>query len=327
MSAIIQPPASGKCINPAGDLVAPGRRGVRFAAVLGGLVAGSVALMAQITVEVSLDQEQYLAGEQMIAAVKITNFSGRTLRLGADSSWLKFAVEADSGRAVERLSDPAVLEEFDLPSSSKGTRRADLAPCFDLTHPGRYRVTATLRVPPGDTEILSKPQALNVISGARVWEQLFGLPQASAPNAADTEVRKYILLATTSQKQSRLYVRITDEREARLFRVFPLGPLISFSRPEAQVDKNGQLHVLFQTGARAFGYSVVRPDGELQVREIYQYSTSRPSLRADAEGTITVAGGVRMFTAADLPKPAAAEGSAPGSPSHDRPSRISPKAQ
>ena len=45
---------------------------------------------AQVTVDVVLDQEQFLPTETMPVAVRITNRSGQPLHLGADADWLTF---------------------------------------------------------------------------------------------------------------------------------------------------------------------------------------------------------------------------------------------
>ena len=61
------------------------------------------------------------------------------------------------------------------------------------------------------------------------------------------------------------------------------------------------MHLLFQIGARSFNYSVVNPDGQLIARQTYEYTATRPVLKADKEGNIIVAGGIRRLTANDLP--------------------------
>jgi hypothetical protein len=276
----------------------------RWLAALIGLLYFTPLLFGQITVEVLFEQDQYLAGEQCIAAVRITNFSGQTLHLGADPGWLDLLVETDSKTSVEKLGEPPIIEPFDVPNSAKGTRRVDIAPCFNLRRPGRYHVTATVRIPASGATVSSKSRSLSIIAGTKLWEQSFGIPTTQGAGADGVEVRKYALVQTASQKLNRIYVRITDSQEAKIHRVFPLGPVTSFSRPEAQVDRQGNLHVLFQSGARAFGYNVIRPDGEMVVREIHQYSTTRPVLRADEDGNPVVKGGTRLATSADLPRPA-----------------------
>jgi hypothetical protein len=65
------------------------------------------------------------------------------------------------------------------------------------------------------------------------------------------------------------------------------------------LDKLSNLHLLFQTGARVFNYSVVDPDGQLILRQSYEYTATRPILKPDKEGNIIVAGGIRRPTSND----------------------------
>ena len=110
------------------------------------------------------------------------------------------------------------------------------------------------------------------------------------------------MIQTNYKERLRLYIRVTDEAESAAFKVFQLGPAVSFSKPEEQLDKFNNLHVLFQDGAQTFNYSVIKPTGELLVRRTYGYlGTSRPVLRGDEDGLIGVAAGQRMITKNDLP--------------------------
>jgi hypothetical protein len=114
-------------------------------------------------------------------------------------------------------------------------------------------------------------------------------------------VRKYALQQARYLKSLRLYVRVTDVSEHRVFRVTPLANLVSFSRPEPQFDRESNLHVLTQTGARVFNYSMIAPDGNLIARQTHRYTSSRPALGTDAQGKIQVVGGERLFSKDDLP--------------------------
>jgi len=127
----------------------------------------------------------------------------------------------------------------------------------------------------------------------------------SAPAASQhpPEVRKYALQQAIHLKQMKLYVRVTDQTGSRVFRVFPIGQLISFSSPEHQIDKSSNLHVLYQTGAKSFNYSVINPDASLLIRHTYEYTDTRPVLRVDKEGRIYVGGGNRRVSSDDLPVP------------------------
>lgn len=267
--------------------------------------------LAQVSVEISLDQDQYLAGESLEVGVRITNFSGRTLHLGKEKDWLRFNVEGRDNYVVPMTGEVSVEGEFDIESSTVATRRVDLAPCFSLSKPGRYSVAATVRIKELDREWAGKPKPFDVISGTKLWEQEFGIP---GPAGSPPEVRRYALQQAIHLKQLKLYVRVSDAAESRIFRVFPVGPLISFSQPEHQIDPSSNLHLLYQTGARSFNYSVVNPDGLLLVRQTYDYSDTRPGLRVDREGRIFISGGVRRPAQDDLPRPADASTHEPRTP-------------
>jgi len=265
------------------------------------LLPGATAL-AQVSVEVAMEQEYYLAHERCIAEVRITNFSGRTLEFSAESEWLDLAVESSDGYVVAKLAPIPPAEAFSVPSSARGKRRVDLAPCYEVSRPGRYQITALVRLPALNQDISSKPVFFHISAGVELWGQTFGVPPG-APGAP-VEVRRYALLQTNERKRLALYVRITDESELRVHRVFPLGALLSFGRPEAQVDRNGRLHVLFQTGAHQFGYFIIRHDGEMLVRQMHQITAGRPRLRLAEGGEITVMGGFRVKSSYDIPPPA-----------------------
>jgi hypothetical protein len=195
-----------------------------------------------------------------------------------------------------------VQEKFSLESSMVAVRRADLMPYFDLSRPARYAVTATVKIKQWNEEVSSKPKPFEIVRGTKIWEQEFGIPGSGGP----PEVRKYALQQATYLKRLLLYVRLTDETENRVFKVFPIGPLVSFSHPEIQIDKASNLHVLFQTGARAFVYAVINPNGQIVVRQTHEYTRTRPALKSAEDGQILVSGGTRRIKADDVPAPSAA---------------------
>src|SRR5579859_2237971 len=131
---------------------------------------------AQITIEAVLNQQEYLPGEAVPVAVKITNQSGQRVHLGAEPNWLTFTVQSADGFVVTKNSEVPVLGEFDLESSQMGTKRVDIAPYFLLERPGEYTVTATLRIKDWNTEMTSKAVSFEVISGSKLWSQDFGVP-------------------------------------------------------------------------------------------------------------------------------------------------------
>jgi hypothetical protein len=268
------------------------------------LLAGIASpVLGQVAVEVAVDQEQFLPGEAIPLSVKVSNRSGQKLKFGTDADWLTFAIESRDGLVVPKLGETPVIGSFDLESAERATKHVDIAPYFSITQPGRYSVAATVRIKEwGGLAVTSQPKNFNVMEGTKLWEQEFGV--AAAPGASNTipEVRKYVLQQANYLKgKLRLYLRLTDVTGTKVFRVVPIGLILSFSRPEPRVDKFSNLHLLYQNWAHSFSYTVFTPDGEILDRQTYDYTDSRPRLQVDADGRISVAGGVRRVTSNGSP--------------------------
>ena len=260
------------------------------------------AAAQDVAVEVTTEQDQFLPSETMPVAVRITNHSGQPLHLGADANWLTFDVEAVDGFIVVKNSEVPVAGEFDVNSSQVATKHVDLKPYFNLTRPGEYRIIATLRVKDWGVEMTSPPKIIDVISGAKVWSQDFGIPASGGASNSAPEVRKYTLeKANYLRSQLRLYVQVSDDSESHVFNVISIGKMVSFSDPETQLDHSSNLHVLWQSGSSFFTYAVVNPDGGLVKQEIYDYVATRPRLNMNDSGDVTVVGGVRRLKPEEMP--------------------------
>ena len=260
------------------------------------------SISAQVTVSLTLDQDQFLPSETLPVAVHITNQSGQPLHLGADPFWLTFSVEAADNFIVVKNSDPPVQGEFELDSSQIATKRVDLAPYFDLKQSGHYKIIATVHLKDWNTDVTSPPQGFDVIDGAKLSSQVFGVPLPAGVTNRLPEVRKYTLEeANYLHSQLRMYVQVSDESGTTIFKVRAIGPMVSFSQPEEQLDRFSNLHVLYQSGARSFIYSVVNPNGDIARQEIYDYLDVHPRLRVGDDGTVAVFGGVRRVMPQALP--------------------------
>jgi hypothetical protein len=260
---------------------------------------------AQVTVSLTLDQDQFLPSEALPLAVHITNQSGQPLHLGANPDWLTFSVESadnSDNSIVVKNTNPPVQGDFELDSSQVATKHVDLEPYFDLRRPGHYRIIATVRIKDWNTDITSPPRGFDVVNGAKLWSQVFGVPLLPGVTNRPPEVRKYTLVeANYLRSQLRMYVQVSNESGTAIFKVRSIGPMVSFSQPEEQLDQSSNLHVLYQSGAASFIYSVINPDGDLVRQEVYDYLNVHPRLRVGDDGSITVFGGVRRVKPQDMP--------------------------
>ncbi len=282
-----------------------------FSAAIACLLALLPAAWAQVKVEIVLEQDQFLPGETLRAGVRITNRSGQTLNLGEEADWLAFTIESRDDFPVVKDSDPPVKGAFTLESSEVGTKWVNLAPYYNLIQPGHYTVTATVRIRQWNEQAVSDAKGFDIIQGAKLWSRDFGVPPLPGVTNRAPEMRRYTLeQANYLRRQIKIYLRLTDVTEAKVFKVFPIGPLPAFNQVEPQLDRYSNLHLLYQVGARAFSYTVVDPDGDIILRQTYDYVSSRPRLQTDKEGRLVVIGGVRHPTVNDVPPPAPPAGTA-----------------
>jgi len=261
-----------------------------------------------VTVDITLDQDEYLPAETLPITVRVYNNSGQTLHLGADDRWLTFSIQSmdkDSGAGdsgVGKESQPPVAGAFDLGSSEVAIKHVDISPYYDLKQTGHYRVVAVVHIPEWGTDVSSGPKEFDIVNGAELWSQEFGVPMPAGITNRPPEIRKYYLEeANYLKRQLRMYLLLTDETGQHIFKVSAIGPMVSFSHPEAQLDGDSNLHVLYQMGAESFLYSVFNPDGSILQQDIYDYVTTRPQLSLDNTGHIVVVGGVRRVKPGELP--------------------------
>jgi hypothetical protein len=266
------------------------------------LAVSTATLPAQVKVEVVMDQDQFVPGESVPVAVRVINHSGQTLHFG-EEDWVNYSVESRDGFIVVKTGEPPAAHNFDVASADMATQHSDLGPFFNLARAGRYKVTATVRIKDWGAELTSEPKNFTIIRGFKLWEQEFGMPLASTNNSSPPETRKYILQQATYLKSMRLYLRLTDPGETKVFRVQRIGPMVSFSRVQSELDKGNNLHLLYEEGARTFIYTEISPDGEVTLRQTFYYTDSGPRLQMDDAGKISVAGGLRRVASNDLPPP------------------------
>lgn len=254
---------------------------------------------AQVSLDLALDQDQFLPNEAIRLAVKISNTSGERLHLGADPNWLTFSVEAEDDFIVVKNSEVPVVDPFDLESSQMAIKHVDLQPYFQVGRTGRYKVVATMRIKQWGLVVTSAPIHFEVIHGGEIWSQNFGVVVATNQ---PPESRKYALIkANYLREQLRLYLQVSSGDGGQIYKVAPLGPLVSFNLPEEQVDRINQLHVLWQTGAQSFSYRIIAPDGSTVLEDIYDNFNSRPRLTVTSNGDVVVTGGVRRPKPGELP--------------------------
>ncbi len=281
----------------------------KFAVLFVLLCAVAQSVMAQlngVTLDLDLDQQQYLSGEDVRASLTIVNRSGQPLILGATTNWITFDVVGEHEYVVHKLAEMPVKQAFTLLTGQTIVREFNITPYFDFRKPGRYALRAVVSVPRWKQEMACKPAIFSVEKGTpltNLGDLAFGVPlPAGAPTNAPPDIRRYGLLRVSFIDQVRLYFQLSDG-SGRALRVYPLARIVDFRDPEAEMDRANHLHVLVQTGAHVFTYCEMDTSGTLLARQYHEYAESRPKLRLSDDGHVFVGGGRRLLTSNDYPAP------------------------
>ena len=276
--------------------------------LLFGLALSVHAQANGVSVQVTMTQDQFLPDEDVKVVVHVTNLSGQPLTFGQDNKWVDFSIQSENTMPAEKVGNVPVAGVFTLESAQVANKTYNLTPYFNYRKPGRYRVVATVNLPQWNKQISSKPVFFMVMNGitlANVPEIQFGVPTPEGTTHVAPEVRRYSLQKASYLSELKLYFRLSDEA-GKTLRIFPLDRMVSFSQPEAQIDRFSNFHVISQTGAKTFTYCEINPFGQILVRQTHEYTGTRPTLSRDTTGHILVTGGARRVTARDLPPPTAA---------------------
>lgn len=256
---------------------------------------------AQVTATLEINKSQLLPRETFFVRLKIVNFSGQTLVFGEDNNWLQFQIENEVGEVIDPISEPPNVEgRFTVESSIRATKQIDLSSYYALEKAGRYKITAKLYVKQWGRLLSVNPVKFDIVNGSVLWQQMFGVPLKKGELPSQLKRRRYVLQKAKNLRMMTLYVRVDDGPGGRVHKVSPVCPMVTFNEPVAQVDPTGNLHVLCQSGARTYNYSVLSPDGVIKIRHHYNIVGSRPRL-GFREGKIVVVGGLKLLRPDDVP--------------------------
>ncbi|MBA3386712.1 MAG: hypothetical protein H0T95_08865 [Chthoniobacterales bacterium] len=252
------------------------------------LLAGRAS--AQIQVELKFPRVQYIAYEPLLATVKITNLAGRDIELREENGqpWFGFEVTANEGRFLApntREGEPPLRIE----SGKTVTRKINLTPNFPVQELGAYHVRANVYFADLNKFFYSQAKVVQVGEARPIWQRTVGVPEGT-PGAGS--VRTYSLLSNRFPDHTKLYVRVEDKTTGAVYNTFPLGRVIAFDDPQAELDQSNRLHVLHCAAPRTWSYAEVGLNGELLARQTFMETKSRPRLRRATDGGVAVKGGI-----------------------------------
>ena len=255
---------------------------------------------AQIQVELKFSRLQYIAYEPVVATVKITNLAGRDIDLRDENGqrWFGFEITANEGRYLAPIAQPAE-PPLKIDAGQTVTRKVNFTPIFPVHDLGPYHVRANVFFADLNKFFYSQTKVFHVGDARPIWQRTVGIPEETA---AAGNVRTYSLLSNRFADHTKLYVRVEDKSTGAVYNTFPLGRVIAYDGPHAELDRANQLHVLHCAAPRTWAYSQIGLNGQLLARSTFMETKTRPRLRHAQDGTVAVRGGMLDAPVAQSPQ-------------------------
>ena len=244
--------------------------------------------LAQLAIQIRIPQTTLLVYESIPVTVSIQNFSGHQIQLADsdDSRWLKFTVTDRSGSAIPVTGTLAASEPVTIEPGKAVTQIIDLLPMFAIRSRGLYRIQASVHCPAGSAA--STIVDLTLMQGREIWRQTVGLP------GSKNEYRNYSLVTRREGNLELLFVSVREDSAQAAYSLVSLGELLPTGEPQARLDQQGHLHVLFQNGPRSFGYAHIDPSAKVLALAAYSNFDTWPEL-TEKDGVISVVGGEQTY--------------------------------
>jgi len=269
-------------------------------ACLSGVIFTSGITHAQLGVQLELNRENYLVYEAVKANVTITNRAGRDIVIDGPGGqpWLSFNISSQGGADLSPYTSNGFgIEPVVLKSGTSISKNIILNRRYSLSQRGNYTVRANVYFPPLQRFINTSPRRFNIAEGRIFWERVVGVPEGQGKGG----FHRYMLLSYQAPSDSLLYFRLKNEEEDRVYTTYSLGKIIQQRQPQITTDEQNYLHVLFMAAPRTYSYTVIRPDGRVDNREVYrEVKGNFPTLVQSEGGSVTINGGV--FVDPDAPR-------------------------
>ena len=273
------------------------QRKLFFLIPLLGLLAYSQAT-AQVSVHLQMNKKSYVVGEPITATLNITNRSGRRLVLSNNqvSSWLNFEI-SNSGRSIP----PARKVNYKsavIPAGQSIARSVNVSTAYAIGRFGNYTCSASVRLPGSTINGTSSNRVhFTVGKGRAVWRERAGL------HKSPKQIREYGLVTFNGNGGLELYAEVKSKNTGLSIATVPLGKVINFRNPTASIDRQSNMHALYQVKPDLFTHVKISPNGRILSSSHHKRGRlGAPRLTTFTSGEVVVAGSVPFD-----PKKAAAD--------------------
>ncbi len=258
------------------------------------LLLVSKSVMAQVALELKLNQKNYLLYDTVYAKIKLENYSGIPIVFGSETELkgeISFYIETPD-KSVSFLIDEKItpqIENIILRPGSSATVTVPISKYYNMQKSGRYRVRAIVKHPRFTNGYQSNAMPCMLVKGITMYERTVGVPDVlNKSNKIAT--RTYRLVSYYDGADTVFNLVIEDKKNIYAIRKvgFQTGSLV----PICDIDAFSKIHILNQVSPKIFSYLSFNIDGKLLDRVIYQRVKTMELARSD-NGMITIKGGIK----------------------------------
>lgn len=223
-----------------------------FSAVLCSLFAlasATAANLSEISIDIKMDEGQYVLGESIRGVVDVKNVSPKTLRVGYADSSDKVILEvfraSDMKQLQRKKNSGAMVSEFTLKTNEGQKLEALLGDHFVLTESRRYLVRPVLI-----------HNGFRYEGAYRVFEIVPGIEIANAMQMFSNSVgkeRRFALLQWARRGVDHLFLAACDEGgKVRSLGTTDIGAMIKATAPTISILENGMVIIIHRNGVDTF---------------------------------------------------------------------------
>ncbi|HBA82982.1 MAG TPA: hypothetical protein DCZ95_02705 [Verrucomicrobia bacterium] len=245
---------------------------------------GTLASFGQIDVRCLLENEETLVYEPVRLTFQIINNTGADLVFQGTNAnaVLDFEVVLSPGeQQVRRTRETLFPQGLTIPSRKTVVRMIDLLGSYDLRKEGPYRIKT--RVTWNGTEYLSPKVLLDITPGSEIDRFAAGVPGGGGLRTCTLRIQR-------RERTEHLFLRIDDEEQGQCLGVYDLGQLVRLYKPRMQMDAEGNIHVLHQSGPWRYTHSVFGPNGVPVSHKFHTPDSNDVSFSETSDGTLEIKG-------------------------------------
>lgn len=247
------------------------------------LLAAGVCAQAFAQLEVRLDPQRrdYILGENVVLKITIVNHTDSSVSLTSipGRSWLNLQVTRRGSALPEAPKSAPRYPQLAIGPGSARAYNIELKPHYSLSREGAYSVVATVRLPDMHTTYTSNTVVFNMITGAGMRNFVV---------QARGQKLKMSLKSLNIGGRDLLFGQVMNMDTRQVLGACYMGQYLNFMEPRVLLDRAQNLHMLCQSTAEYFTYSVMDTFGRRREYKVMKRSGGPVDL-------ISTGGGIRCI--------------------------------